>query len=439
MEVLLPELGENIESVEVSAILVMVGETIQKDQPVVEVETEKASAEVPSSHAGIVTKILVREGDTITIGQVILSLGMDDPAAEEEATAGSLTASEPSVPADATTESPGNDRAPAVEQAPWSSQFAQVSPGAPEKKRPLGDPAPAAPSVRRLSRQLGLPIEAVEGTGPRGRISIDDVKAYAKSLIQGSATAVGRSVPGAVALPDFSAYGEVRTERMSKIRHTTALNMARAWNMIPHVTQHDAADITELERLRKRYAGKVEQAGGKLTVTAIIAKVAASALRKFPKFNTSINVEAREVIYKDYVHIGIAVDTGRGLLVPVVKDADRKNIGEIAVSLGELAKKARDKKITPDELAGGSFTISNLGGLGTTYFSPIVNWPEVAILGVGRAALEPKYIDGRFVPRKIMPLSLSYDHRIIDGADAARFLRWIAESLEQPLLLALEG
>ncbi len=411
LEIKLPEMGENIESVEISGILVAVGETIATDQPVVEVETEKASAEVPSDQAGVVSRILVKVGDTVRVGQALMILD-GEPAAVKE--------SKPDPAPEPT--------APEPEPAPFSAQVAQVAPSSPDPVRPIGDPAPAAPSVRRLARQLGLDINTVQGSGHRGRISIDDVKGHAKALIRGGAVG-GAALPGAPALPDFTGFGDVRKERMSKIRHSTAVNMARAWTTIPHVTQHDRADITDIEKLRKGYG---------LTVTAIITKVAATALRKFPHFNASIDVAGREVIYKEYVHIGVAVDTDRGLLVPVVRDADRKAAAEISKEIGDLAARARDRKITTEDLEGGSFTISNLGGLGTTYFSPIVNWPEVAILGVGRGELQPKYINGTFVPRNILPLSLSYDHRQIDGADAARFLRFIAEALEQPLLLALD-
>jgi pyruvate dehydrogenase E2 component (dihydrolipoamide acetyltransferase) len=226
---------------------------------------------------------------------------------------------------------------------------------------------------------------------------------------------------------------------MSKIRRVTAQNMARAWVTVPQVTHNDVADITALEELRKRYKPRVEAAGGKLTVTAIMVKVAASAVKLFPNVNASIDPGNEEIIFKDYVHIGVAVDTERGLLVPVIRDADHKNITEIAVELDDLARRARDRKLKPDEMQGASFSISNLGGIGGTGFSPIVNWPEVAILGVSRGRIEPQWIDGDFEPRLMLPLSLSYDHRLVDGAEAARFVRWIADALEQPLLLALEG
>jgi pyruvate dehydrogenase E2 component (dihydrolipoamide acetyltransferase) len=291
--------------------------------------------------------------------------------------------------------------------------------------------------VRRFAREIGIDLTRVSGTGPGGRISIDDVKAAAhKSLTEAGA---GPGGPAPEKLPDFSAWGAVRREPMTKIRQVTATNMARAWSAVPRVTHHDKADITEVEQLRKEYRERVEKSGGKLTLTAIMVKVVASALKVFPTVNASIDLAAEEIVFKDYVHIGVAVDTERGLLVPVIRDADRKNITEISVELDDLASRARDRKLKPDEMQGASFSISNLGGIGGTGFSPIVNWPEVAILGVSRGTVEPRWIDGEFQPRLMLPLSLSYDHRLVDGADAARFVRWLAEALEEPLLLALEG
>jgi pyruvate dehydrogenase E2 component (dihydrolipoamide acetyltransferase) len=294
--------------------------------------------------------------------------------------------------------------------------------------------------VRRLARELGVDIHQVVGRGTGGRISAEDVKNHARDVLEGAApvtTAAGQ--PGRLRLPDLTAFGEVERQPVSSVRRLTAESMARAWAVVPHVTQQDRADVTDLEALRKRYAPRVEAAGGKLTVTAIVLKVVAFALRRFPKFNAALDLENQEVVLRRYVHIGVAVDTERGLLVPVVRDADRKNITEIAVELNDLAERARSKKLAPGEMRGSGFTVSNLGGLGTTYFSPIVNWPEVGILGVGRAQTEVTWREGGPVPRLVMPLSISYDHRLIDGAEAARFLRWVAEALEHPLLLALEG
>ena len=298
-------------------------------------------------------------------------------------------------------------------------------------------PIPATPAVRRLAREIGVDIGVVSGTGEGGRILLDDVKAAAKRLLQAPAPAAAH--PAAAPLPDFAQWGTVEEQAMNAVRRATATHLTAAWQTIPAVTQLDKADITELEQLRKRYAPRAEAAGGKLTVTAILVKVLATALKVFPQFNASIDLARATVIYKRYCTIGIAVDTDRGLLVPVIRDADRKNIIEIAAALGEISARARARKLSPAEMAGGSFTISNLGGIGGSHFSPIINAPEVAILGVSRAELEPVWRDGAFVPRLRLPLSLTYDHRLIDGADGIRFLRWVIEALEQPLLLALEG
>ena len=304
----------------------------------------------------------------------------------------------------------------------------------PAPEREPVPPVPAAPSVRRLARELGVDITRVEGSGPAGRISPDDVKAFAKAVVTGAAAGGG---PMPMPLPDFSRWGEIERQPMTNIRRKTAERMAHAWATIPHVVQHDVADITALEALRKRYAPQAEAAGGKLTLTAIALKAVAAALQRFPQFNASVDMAGEAVILKRYVHIGVAVDTERGLLVPVIRDADRKGIVELSVELAALSEKAKARKLTLEDMEGGTFTITNLGGIGGTAFSPIVNAPEVAILGMSRARTEAVWLDGAFEPRLMLPLSLSYDHRVIDGADAARFLRWLAEALEQPFVLSL--
>lgn len=446
-EVTLPELGENITSVEISSVFVSVGDTIKTDQPIVEVETEKASLEVPSTAAGTVTVVHVKPGDTVEVGSALVSL-------DAAASGAGVTDADPPSPARPPAPEPA-EQAPAepVAQAPPATSPPSTpapaaaidqAPSPPREDR--GEPVPAAPSVRRLARQLGIDVRTVTGTGPSGRISLDDVKAHAKRIVT-SATAGGHPVAVAAHggpaaepdLPDFARFGETVREPLSALRRAAAASLARSWSLIPHVTQNDEADITELEAARKRHGARVARAGGKLTVTAIAMKVAASALRRFPKFNASLDAARGEVILKSYVHLGVAVDTDRGLMVPVVRDVDRKNVAELSAELGEMAKRARDRKIMPDELQGACFTISNLGGLGTTTFTPIVNWPEVAILGIGRAQERATFVGGDLQPRMILPLSISYDHRWIDGADAARFVRWVAEALEDPLLLTLEG
>jgi pyruvate dehydrogenase E2 component (dihydrolipoamide acetyltransferase) len=303
------------------------------------------------------------------------------------------------------------------------------------------DPVPAAPHVRRLAREIGVHIHSVQGSGPGGRISEEDVKLHAKNALA-AATAAAQAPHAGFAepeLPDFSKWGKTERVSMRGVRRKTAEHLRRAWNTIPHVTQQDRSDITELEQLRARFAPRAEEAGGKMTVTAIALKVCASALKVFPQFNASIDMGKEEIIYKQYINIGVAVDTDRGLLVPVIRDVDKKNIVELAAEMTQLSKKARERKLTPAEMEGGTFTITNLGGIGGTGFSPIVNHPEVAILGLSRSRMEPEWVNNKFEPRLILPLSLSYDHRLIDGADAARFLRWIAEAFEQPFLLSVQG
>ncbi|MDQ3071513.1 MAG: 2-oxo acid dehydrogenase subunit E2, partial [Acidobacteriota bacterium] len=290
----------------------------------------------------------------------------------------------------------------------------------------------AAPSVRRMARELGVDIARVQGSGPGGRIGADDVQGHVRAAMAGGG---GGSLASHGPLPDFSKWGAVERKPMSNIRRKTAEHLSAAWNTIPHVTQHDKADITELEELRKSYGAAVEKAGGKLTVTAILLKIAAAAIRKYPNFASS--VDGGSIVYKSYTHIGVAVDTEHGLLVPVLRDVDQKSITALSVELAQLSEKARGKKLGLDDMSGGVFTITNLGGIGGTSFTPIVNHPEVAILGVSLAVVEPVWDGESFAPRLVMPLSLSYDHRVIDGADAARFLRFVCDAVENPLLISL--
>ena len=416
----LPDLGENIESGDVIRILVDVGDRLAEDQTVIELETDKAVIEVPSSVDGTVTEILVQQGDTIAVGQPILAVETAAAPVAEEAPPAPVPAVEP-----APTPMP-QAVAPVVEEAPPAPTPTLTS---------TDDPVPAAPSTRRLAREIGVDIAQVQGTGPGGRISIDDVKAHSKKLHAARATAPS----AATSLPDFSQWGAVERQPMTKVREITAERLSQAWATIPQVTQFDKADLTSLEKWRAEYGKKAEAAGGKLTPTAILIKVLGIALKVFPQFNASIDIAQREVVYKRYFHIGIAVDTPHGLLVPVVRDVDQKNIIELAVELSELAQKTRERKIGPADMQGGSMTISNVGTMGGTAFTPIVNPPEVAILGVARSQVEPTYIDGQLQPRTLLPLSLSYDHRLIDGADGARFLRWVCTALEDPFIALLEG
>jgi pyruvate dehydrogenase E2 component (dihydrolipoamide acetyltransferase) len=437
----LPELGENVKAAQVVKVLVSAGDRITPDQYVLELETDKAVVELPASLSGTVTQIHVKEGQEIQVGQIILTL---ETAGTEQPAAVPAAATPEPAPAARVEPAPPAAAPPKVEAppAPGDGQPAALAPAAAQPV-PATAPVPAAPSVRMLARELGVDIDRVPGSGPGGRISAEDVKGYVRGLnLAGERAAPAEAAPTPLAappLPDFTRWGEVVREPMSSIRRTTARRLSQAWVGIPHVTHFEKADITELEELRKRYAPKAEAAGGKLTMTAILLKIVASALKLFPKFNASLDMAGQEIIYKHYYHVGIAVDTEHGLLVPVIRDVDRKNIVQLSLELTQVSEKARSRKVSLDDLEGGTFTITNLGGIGGTNFAPIINPPEVAILGVARASMEPVFKDGAFLPRLMLPLSLSYDHRLIDGADAARFMRWLAQAIEQPFLLSLEG
>ena len=445
----LPELGENISQGDLVRLMISPGTKVSEGQPVMELETDKAVVEVPSSVSGVVKEIKVKEGEKIKVGQVIFTLEggaaaaptarpRSAPVEHVSGQHGARLAFQAAIRAEGKTEEqalPPDQPQPAVPTFSMPEQLGKVA--GTEHRQPV----PAAPHVRRLAREVGVDIYEVKGTGPGGRISEDDVKGYAKALL--SAAAV-QTAPRAghfkqPQLPDFATWGKIERVSMRGVRRKTAEHLAEAWNTVPHVTQHDRADITELEHLRARFAPKAEEAGGKMTVTAIALKVCAAALKVFPQFNASIDIEKEEIVYKQYINIGVAADTDRGLLVPVIRDVDKQNIVELAVALSQLSKKARDKKLAPADMEGGTFTITNLGGIGGIGFTPIVNYPEVAILGLSRSRMEPEWINGKFEPRLILPLSLSYDHRLIDGADAARFLRWISEAFEQPFLLSVQG
>lgn len=449
IDVKLPELGENIAAGDVAAVLVSPGDQVAKDAPLLELETDKAVVEVPAPEAGVVTAIHVEAGDTINVGDTIASLdpASQDPASQEngagpEAGGSGKPAAPPAPAAESAAPpapSPGRESGATFQPVQPAARPAPPAPAA--AGEPAGArPVPATPAVRRLAREIGVDIDAVSGTGPGGRILLDDVKATAKRLLQAPAGAPpAGALPAAPPLPDFAQWGPIERTALNAVRRASAAHLTAVWQTVPAVTQQDKADVTELERLRKHYGARAEAAGGKLTVTAILVKVVAAALKVFPQFNASIDLPRAEVVYKRYYHVGIAVDTERGLLVPVIRDADQMNIIAIARALGELSARARARKLALAEMQGGTFTISNLGGIGGSHFTPIINAPEAAILGVSRASWEPVWQDGAFVPRLRLPLSLTYDHRLIDGADGIRFLRWVVEALEQPLLLALEG
>jgi pyruvate dehydrogenase E2 component (dihydrolipoamide acetyltransferase) len=449
-EFTLPELGENIHQGDLVRLMISVGSKVSEGQPVMELETDKAVVEVPSSVTGTVKEIKVKEGQKVKVGEVIFTLqggaAQPEPPKRQMGPVEHISGQQAArlsfqlaMQAEGKTEEQAlpPDQPPAP--LPAFSMPAQLGKVAGSEHR---EPVPAAPHVRRLARELGVDIHNVTGSGPASRINEDDVKAYAKSLLTSAVAAAQAPRAGHFvepALPDFSKWGKVERVSMRGVRRKTAQHLAEAWNTIPHVTQQDKADITELEQLRARFAPKAEEAGGKMTVTAIALKVCASALKVFPQFNASIDMGKEEIVYKQYINIGVAVDTDRGLLVPVIRDVDKKNIVELAAELTQASRKAKDKKLTPDDMEGGTFTITNLGGIGGTGFSPIVNHPEVAILGLSRSSMEPVWVNNKFEPRLVLPLSLSYDHRLIDGADAARFLRWIAEAFEQPFLLSVQG
>jgi pyruvate dehydrogenase E2 component (dihydrolipoamide acetyltransferase) len=424
-EIHLPELGENVDEGDVLKVLVSAGDRIERDQPILELETDKATVDVPADTAGKVAEVKVSQGDRVRVGQVLLVLEEDGrepaPRGEEKPKA----------------EPPKEERAVAK---PEEDQEPESKP-APAPKEKSAPPAkartvPAAPSVRRLARELGVEIERVPGSGPGGRISAEDVKGRAREVVQSLES--GGSPPAGAELPDFERWGPVERKRLTALRRAVAANLSHAWSEIPQVTHHDHADVTETEKMRQKYSERVEAAGGKLTVTALAIHIASSALRKFPQVNASIDVAREEVIFKKYIHVGVAVDTERGLVVPVIRNTDHLSISEIAVQLTEVAAKARDGRLSRDDLEGGTFTVTNLGGIGGTSFTPIVPWPQVAILGLSRSRFEPVWNGEAFEPRLFLPLSLSYDHRLVDGADAARFLRFVAESFEHPLLMALE-
>ena len=490
----LPEVGEGITSGTVVGVLVAVGDTITQDQPVLELETDKAVVEVPSTVAGVVQEIRVSANEEASVGQVVLVVG---EAGEAQAEAPAETQPEappetpPEAPAEAAPAGDGVEEArpsagaadAAAEETPAEDAQAGNQPGTDEKKAEISaaanaedagtaqtssdsydtpvdekQPIPAAPSVRRLAREMGVDLRRVAGSGSGGRISAEDVKAFAQGgTLQAAQPQAATSqaapsqapapqapapaAPVAAPLPDFSKYGTVTREPMSGIRKATVRAMANAWSSVPMVTQFDRADTAEFEGFRKRYKARAEAAGTKLTPTAVLLKMVVGALKKYPKFNASLDLEKNEVVFKEYINIGVAVDTERGLLVPVIRDVDKKGIVQLAKELGDVAEKARARKLGPEDMQGGNFSISNLGGIGGTGFTPIVNPPDVAILGVSRGAVEPVWdaAANEFKPRTMMPLSLSYDHRLIDGADAARFLRMICETIEDPYLMSLEG
>jgi pyruvate dehydrogenase E2 component (dihydrolipoamide acetyltransferase) len=456
----LPDLGEGITEADVLKVYVSPGDTVAVDQPIVEIETEKATLDVPSGVAGTVSAVLVRAGQTILVGAPLIEVGVVVASAEAPAVAPAPVA-EAAVPPSAATPAPAApptpvEPAPAEAPSPIPVAEAPAPPTAPPTQpTPAAPPAlastatgivPASPAVRKLAREVGVDIAGVTGTGPGGRITDEDVKRAARERVVAPAPAstggdeVHRSAEGRP-LPDFTQWGEVTREPLSRLRRTVARNMVQSWTEIPHVHLYDRADITAMEEVRQQFKARATAAGGTLTISVMMLKVIAAALRAHPRLNASLDTHSNELVLKDYVHLGVAVDTERGLVVPKIENVDQKNIIELSVELNGIAERARKNELTLEEMRGSTFTVTNLGSFGIGHFDPIINWPEVAVMGLGRAQQTAVWdaASKAWEPRLLMPLSLGHDHRIIDGADGARFLTWIVEAIKNPLLMALEG
>jgi len=450
-EIKVPEVSEGVEGGTVVSLSVAVGDRVEDDQTLLELETDKAVVAIPSPFAGKITEIQVAEGDEVKVGATIMLLDSDGEEGSDKPESEPKSEPEPAQqPEPEKAEEPDSEQ----ETQPEKKAKPEPAPSSDSEKPPLDlTPvrrddlvAPASPTVRRLARELGVDIYQVQGSGPGGRISADDVRLFVRETMQritggGPAPAAVGEFPGLHAqrpLPDFGIWGEISSEPLSRVRELTADAMSYSWSTIPQVTQYDKAQIGELEEFRNDFNYRTI-GEAKVTMTAILAKVCATALKVFPQFNSSLDLARKELILKQYVHIGVAVDTPNGLLVPVLRDVDRKGIEQLAVELNDLAARTRERKIGPDEMAGGCFTISNLGGIGGNAFTPIVYAPQVAILGVSRTEMQPVWDGVDFEPQLTLPLSLTYDHRVIDGADGARFLRWVCEALEKPIELAMKG
>ena len=434
IEFKLPEVSDGVKTVDIAEIKVKAGDVISKNQVVMDLETEKAVVELECPHAGTVAKVLVSAGQTVAIGTPLLSIESGAAAVVVQAASSpapvALTAAPASKPARSAP--PALPKAAVTAAAPAAAQQSAASDNRP--------PAPAGPATRRLARDLGVDLYQVNGSGPGGRITQEDVQSYVKNILEGRASAPsGGGLIATPPLPDFSQFGPIERQAQNKIAKVTATNLSMAWQTIPHVTQHDLIDITELEDARKRFGDTLGKNGPKVTMTAIVMKALIPALKAFPHVNASLDSAKGELVLKQYYNIGCAVDTPNGLLVPVVKNVDQKSIVQIAADLADLAARAREKKLKPDEMSGATFTITNLGGIGGTGFTPIVNWPEVAILGMSRSRTELKLQGGAVVERLMLPLSLSYDHRVINGADGARFVAKLGSLLNDFFALLAEA
>ena len=436
VEVKVPDIGD-FDEVTVIELMVKVGDTIKAEQSLITVESDKASMEIPSSTAGVVKELRVKLGDKVKQGSVVLVLEASGAASAPAAAPVEAPAAAAPVTAPAVASAPTEAPAPVVASVVASSAISAApahNPGAPS----LGLPH-ASPSVRKFARELGVPLEEVKGTGPKGRISQDDVQAFTKAVMAGSAQTKAQAAKapaggdgaalGLIPWPkvDFAKFGPIERKEMGRIKKISGANLLRNAIMIPAVTNHDDADITGLEAFRVSTNKENEKSGVKVTMLAFLIKACVAALKKYPEFNSSLDGDA--IVYKNYWHIGFAADTPNGLMVPVIRDADKKGILQISQEMGELAKKARDGKLGPAEMTGATFTISSLGGIGGKYFTPIINAPEVAILGVCKSTHEPVWDGKQFVPRLMLPLSLTWDHRVIDGAAAARFNAFLGQIL----------
>lgn len=432
IEFKLPEVSDGVKTVDIAEIKVKPGDVITVGQVVMDLETEKAVVELECPHAGTVAKVHVSSGQSVAIGSPLLSI--------EAGTVGQAASLPPTAaPAAATPTKASETPSPAPKPAVPTPVAASA---APPKGGTLGDdrpPAPAGPATRRLARDLGVDLHHVTGTGPGGRINQEDVQNYVKNILEGRASAPGGGGVAIPSLPDFSQFGPIDRQPQNKLGKVAATNLTLSWQTIPHVTQHDLIDITDLEAARKRFGDEIGKNKPKVTMTAIVMKALVSVLKAFPHVNASYDAATGEIIYKQYYHIGCAVDTPNGLLVPVVRDCDQKTIVQIAGELMDLATRARDRKLKPDEMTGATFTVTNLGGIGGTAFTPIVNWPEVAILGLSRSRTEVKLHGGAVVERLMLPLSLSYDHRVINGADGARFVAKLGSMLNDFFALLAEA
>mgnify|MGYP002623866937 FL=1 len=437
IEFKLPEVSEGVASVDIAEVSVSPGDEISAGQVVMELETEKAVVELECPHAGTVSKVHVSAGDTVKIGGPLLTI---EPANGATPKNDAKQTTPESKPAEAKAAEPKTQKAEAQKPAPASTTSAPTTTTA-EAPKPAAAPAtdapppPAGPATRRLARELGVDLHQVAGSGPGGRITQEDVQGYVRGRLAGGGG--GGMTVEAPPLPDFSQFGPITRERLNKLARTSANNLSAAWRVIPHVTQHDLADITDVEAARRDFLQKAGKNGPKITMTAIAVKAAVTALKKYPQFNSSLDTTSDELVLKQYYHIGVAVDTEHGLVVPVIRDADQKSVLQIASELNDMAVRARERKLDMKEMQGGTFTITNLGGIGGTAFTPIVNYPEVAILGMSRSFEQLQLVDGVPQARLQLPLSLSYDHRVINGADAARFVRTLASFFADPFQLVI--